>query len=268
MKQKHLLKAVLICLCLLSTTVESHAQNMEIYEPKAKEQVLPTPTSRAYIRYPGYQPDCCIQDHFLESLANPGLQGPGYMERMPSYDLDYWDIPLYMLKSITMPHQTIEFTNEKQNDEVYLRQLTVKNQAGSTVKECRLGTGGYTLGSLYISGEGTYEFDYYGGGYMDCRSQDFWGYYNGKPNTTTVPSFQIYIESFTSRLYAFNGADRRIDPEAMQNYQLKRVTYPTKGYMEWEYEPHRFSPRLAYGLLINGSNMSYLSERRNTLIRI
>ncbi|MGJ1421024.1 hypothetical protein ACR79T_15495 [Sphingobacterium spiritivorum] len=63
-------------------------------------------------------------------------------------------------------------------------------------------------------------------------SQDHWGYYNGKNNTTLLP-----IESefgFTS------GANRDVDPNYIQANILTRIVYPSKGYTDFVYEPNDY----------------------------
>ncbi len=117
--------------------------------------------------------------------------------------------------------------------------------------------------SLYISGEGTFNFDYYGGEYMNRHAQDLWGYYNGKlSNATLIPSFRMQVagETGQTRLYVYEGADRSTDATAMQSFMLKKVTYPTGGYMGIEYEPHQFEPHLILDILLNGSYTSSLTE--------
>lgn len=187
--------------------------------------------------------DCfVIQDYFFESTEEPGMPGPGYRTFWQEAYNNSTSQGLYLLKEVRMPNQTISFINYKYPSCTLLTGLKVKDPDGVIRKECRLEYEDYrTLNTLYVSGEGIYNFEYYGGEYMDTRSQDYWGYYNGKLNSTLVPNFKIRVyDTHNSLMYPIDGADRRIDSLAMQNFMLKKITYPTRGYMEIEYEPHRF----------------------------
>lgn len=66
------------------------------------------------------------------------------------------------------------------------------------------------------------------------KSIDYWGYYNAKNNTTLIPT------SFDQRPYIFNGADRSANPGVLKYGVLERITYPTKGYANIDYEPHQY----------------------------
>lgn len=72
------------------------------------------------------------------------------------------------------------------------------------------------------------------------RGQDMQGYYNGKTqNQHLIP----YIGSFYGTMpTGFNSpseyADRSIDPTKAVIGLLEKITYPTKGYTLFEYEPH------------------------------
>jgi YD repeat-containing protein len=66
-------------------------------------------------------------------------------------------------------------------------------------------------------------------------SQDHWGYYNGRNNSTLVPAYD------TREGKILPGADREPDSVNMQKGLLKTVTYPTGGTATFDYEPHRYS---------------------------
>jgi YD repeat-containing protein len=61
--------------------------------------------------------------------------------------------------------------------------------------------------------------------------QDHWGFYNGKLNTTFIPPV-MWANKIT-------GADRSPDFDYMKSGTLIKMTYPTGGYTEFEYEPHK-----------------------------
>ncbi|MBK6379316.1 MAG: RHS repeat protein [Chitinophagaceae bacterium] len=62
-------------------------------------------------------------------------------------------------------------------------------------------------------------------------SQDHWGYYNGKINNTFIPPVPLASK--------MTGADRSPDFDYMQSGSLIKMAYPTGGYTEFEYEPHK-----------------------------
>jgi len=66
-------------------------------------------------------------------------------------------------------------------------------------------------------------------------SRDYWGYYNGKANNTLVP--KIYDYNLENYNY---GANQEPDPNFAKIGLLKKITYPTKGYTELEYEGNTY----------------------------
>jgi hypothetical protein len=64
-------------------------------------------------------------------------------------------------------------------------------------------------------------------------SQDHWGFYNGADNNTLIPT---YTENQFDEV---PGADRDSKWPAMRGGTLYKITYPTGGYAEYEYEPNR-----------------------------
>ncbi len=65
------------------------------------------------------------------------------------------------------------------------------------------------------------------------KSQDYWGYYNGKQNTTMLPT------TVFGNL-VFSGADRSIDSQKVKANILEKITYPTGGYSKFTYESNTF----------------------------
>lgn len=94
------------------------------------------------------------------------------------------------------------------------------------------------------------------------HSQDYWGYYNGKANTTLIPRQEIdYISVVnggggSNKMWIGSSVpDSRFPVESYaQAATLERITYPTKGYTEFEFESNRYlkngSEVLAGGLRI------------------
>lgn len=71
-------------------------------------------------------------------------------------------------------------------------------------------------------------------------AQDWWGFYNGKTSNTSLIAQRTISLSGTAYTV---GAGNNRDPSAthMQALVLKKITYPTGGYTEFDYEPHQYA---------------------------
>jgi hypothetical protein len=93
----------------------------------------------------------------------------------------------------------------------------------------------------------SYGFSYYGeqetlpGRFS--RAVDHWGYPNGSNNNTIIPDTTICHQD---NCHDFGGADRSPaeDKSDVRPGALKRVTYPTGGYTEFNYELRRYGSNL------------------------
>ena len=108
------------------------------------------------------------------------------------------------------------------------------------------------LASVEMSGEGTYSLNYYNvpnGSFppIGTFSVDHWGYYNGK----SVSSFLKIVSTNTTTMDETLSSTTR-DPNASyaKSGMLQRITYPTGGYSELEYEAHSYGK----AFLRNSSN--------------
>ncbi len=84
----------------------------------------------------------------------------------------------------------------------------------------------------------SYEFEYETPNLFPVRlsySRDYWGYYNGKSNNILVPS----VSDENLQNY-YNGANQESDPTFTKIGMLRKITYPTKGYTELEYEGNTY----------------------------
>lgn len=79
------------------------------------------------------------------------------------------------------------------------------------------------------------------------RAVDFWGFYNGKNNATKVPSFNRFYANhpgFTLNdewhefFVKVSGGDRSADINYSKIGNLVKITWPTGGYTELDYEGH------------------------------
>lgn len=70
-----------------------------------------------------------------------------------------------------------------------------------------------------------------------CFAQDHWGFFNGATgNSSMIPT---YTEITPTTNNTISGANRETGWPAMRGGTLYRITYPTGGYTQFEYEPNR-----------------------------
>jgi len=92
---------------------------------------------------------------------------------------------------------------------------------------------------------GEYKLEYYEEHLLPHRlsnSQDYWGIYNGEPNTeTSIPTTLYRIENFSQNPFKlFLGANKWPNFDFGVTGNLKKITYPTNGYTEIVYEADDF----------------------------
>jgi len=80
--------------------------------------------------------------------------------------------------------------------------------------------------------------------YKTSFAQDFWGYYNGQPNTTLLPKQSLYpgpIPAVFGQGAAANeaSANRDANPSMMTAGSLKEIIQPTSGKTTFEFETNR-----------------------------
>lgn len=74
---------------------------------------------------------------------------------------------------------------------------------------------------------------------VESTSKDFWGYNNGKYNTTLIP-----LQPFQYLGQNVGDADREPDALYMKAGVLEKISYPTGGYTEFLFEPHEYQSGL------------------------
>ncbi len=143
--------------------------------------------------------------------------------------------------------------------------IVVKDLSGRVVKYFKLNYSYFQVGSLsgylnkrlklisfqesaYVGGVPsadqvlTHSFDYNSQQLPPLNSfaQDHWGYYNGKTtNTHLIPSYSDGLNPITlGPLNSFTGADRSAGNEVQKAGILEKITYPTGGSVQLEFEPH------------------------------
>ena len=91
------------------------------------------------------------------------------------------------------------------------------------------------------------------------KAKDFWGYYNGQTqNSTLIPRLTytgiVYSSIPNQQTFQIGGADRDPNEILAKAWMLEKITYPTGGFSTFDYELNRYQSsagqRLAGGLRI------------------
>lgn len=125
-----------------------------------------------------------------------------------------------------------------------------------TGSDARLKLDSYDEGNETFTEKITTSFEYFTNNYSwkynsgpfgadieDFKKVDYFGYYNGKLNNHTFDIDQYILEGSLSitPVFVLGGkANRDTDPKYLYEGVLKKITLPTGGHTEFEFEPHRF----------------------------
>ncbi|KAA0989165.1 T9SS type A sorting domain-containing protein [Dyadobacter aurulentus] len=78
---------------------------------------------------------------------------------------------------------------------------------------------------------------------VDLKGLDYWGFYNGQnANTSLIPGhFKVLVtaKGGGQSSYSSGTANREADENATRYYVLKKITYPTAGFTEFEFEGNK-----------------------------
>jgi YD repeat-containing protein len=89
-----------------------------------------------------------------------------------------------------------------------------------------------------------YAFTYYAGPdrlpVKTSSNKDHLGYFNGASNSATALPTVTYIHPYTQQPVTIPGSDREPNADYAVTATLQRITYPTGGYTEFEYEGHTY----------------------------
>ena len=72
------------------------------------------------------------------------------------------------------------------------------------------------------------------------KEKDWWGYYNGKNNSTLIPRQQVPYDYSLEWIGSDYTDGRDPDTSKMQAYILKSITYPTGGHSIFKYETNSY----------------------------
>lgn len=212
-----------------------------------------------------------VLNDYKENLGTvPNDPTPTYTSANESGQVDDYGNynEVLQLKQVVFPGGKIDLTYQATQNPL-LSKISVSNMFGTTVRAIDFTYGTGTSQALLLSASfsdiGSYSFTYNSGRFTNNCAQDWWGYYNGKSNTSLVPQMSIktynnaIVGGATSYL-AYGSADRSISTTAMQANMLTKVTYPTGGYTAFEYEPHKFSGIAPTTTGLNSSSRIQLTQ--------
>jgi YD repeat-containing protein len=111
---------------------------------------------------------------------------------------------------------------------------------------------GYDSNGVAITTKPAHQFEYNMTATMPLKNSfaiDFWGYYNGENNDKLLPNLDYFDYTYDIRyknlnslfVYGYVGANRYTNNTYAGSYMLKKITYPTGGLSEFEYEPNSFT---------------------------
>ena len=194
-----------------------------------------------------------------------------------SYSETVFSTPLSRITVTDGPEIKFSYTNNYDGEMRYHQSTNPKFQfalpkvpllskidvvVGNAIKTCNLSyvypptssTTNYPplLGSVTISGEGVYHFEYHNRTdktfpCLGSFSTDFWGFYNGKNNYDPPTDFIKNGISYNSTDYTETLGTNIKDPDAAFSLigMLKRITYPTGGFTDITYEAHDYAKEVA-----------------------
>jgi len=138
-------------------------------------------------------------------------------------------------RSILHDFQVYDYNNQE-HKKVKFDYFYPENLSGTDYKRFFLSQVSFYYGNNTTTDE-IYSLDYNNLDQLPERfsySQDYAGYYNGKLNTNYIPFLPNMQNVFS--LPEQTLADRSVDFEKTCHGSLKRITYPTKGFTQFDYE--------------------------------
>ncbi len=191
--------------------------------------------------YPSIQPDCS------GSLASAPV-----MSGIVAYNMTVLGKRVNKIYSNNTSDGYINFTynaagvNEEVDGNSKIQTITQFNLDGTIIEKINFNYLKTTNGRVFLQNISfldptkKYSFEYINQSAFPQRlekSQDHWGYYNGKPNVNLVPK---NITDYGLNDINYSGADKEPDANFAKTGLLSKVIYPTKGYTEFDYESNTY----------------------------
>lgn len=209
-------------------------------------QLSTPPYTQPYFNYFGNY----FQQISNESYKLEGVEG-GY----------HYDYIQKNISEITFKGGRATFTYESSNK--YLDRITIYNTSNAIIRIIAFSYSNYADGerkkldrvdinNASSVAKESYKFDYDPGlGHININAQDKWGYYNGyesnysllqTQDVNVVSSFMglYYPFTYTYDVTTIGAAQRATAEDGMKRYMLKKITYPTGGHTEFDFEANRY----------------------------
>lgn len=189
------------------------------------------------------------------------LAGTNYWGESSGFSYDRPKFQINLVKKvfpdkIVSGNTTVEFTydnntkiNSSEYDYLTLKSISVKyfNNLTKKIDFNYYKNNYYTFLDKVTINDKVYSFDYYKKNIVlpppTTFGIDFWGYWNGGSDTSNILIPQYGFDSNTGD-FTIIGTSRNASSTNYDTSLLKRVTYPTKGYTDFFYEPHDYSKRI------------------------
>jgi len=205
--------------------------------------------------------DFVLEDR--EDLIAPNIPGVTPPKRLKQIDISAKGDPNEKIRSFQFNYSYFPYDPSLGIASVIIQPIPNIATLGKRLKLDSVKEIGYE-GVTEVSTKPAYRFDYNMDVTMPLKiscSKDFWGYFNGAPNTSLLPNLeyfdfendpeykQVYVEPngmvhphtapFQYRNYV--GVNRFTNTAKTGAYMLNKITYPTGGSSKFEYEPNTFT---------------------------
>lgn len=183
--------------------------------------------------------------NFLLSQSDRQDNRPGVkaLAKIQIYSYDHLNGSYNLIRTVQLLHSYFINGTDATTKRLRLDAVQIMDQTGKSIQ--------------------TYRFDYNTATALPStksRSKDYWGYYNNRPNTSLVPGQTIYYNdgNANTQVHIGNPSDNGREPDEtyMKTWVLNRISYPTGGYTQFEYEANKYwdsntqTVKLAGGLRI------------------
>lgn len=156
--------------------------------------------------------------------------------------------PLILEEMVVDNQLQIKYFHSDHPSDYCLDSLKVTHlKTGRELKKCRFsylwkGSMSRFLQNVEISGEGNYQMEYYNQDQTPpyrSLSVDHWGFYNGKSGTSFTFLPQVSVNADFEE--TITGTSRNPDAAYGVFGMLKKITYPTGGYSEFDYQGNDYA---------------------------